>query len=285
MKLALFLGSCGMSLWLPVAMAQDKLPALAFIPNNLSGEQRAQFTHQRDALEKQLSVFQAAAKTFNDKTAENQSDAEYNTVQAQRTEYISAAKAFNEALAAAEATAETRAALPAAKAFVRGHGEFHFVTKDGLKLSGANGTMLPLDGGTSVITGPDSHLTMLLPDGTTFTLGPNSDILLDDFVFDSNTSVGKVVAQVIKGTFRFVTGKIASRDPDNMKVKLAVGILGPRGTDVEAKVSPDGSGYVKVFSGQVEITEKKNGELLLVNAGQMVTFNADGSFSASTPLK
>jgi hypothetical protein len=295
-RLALLLGGCGMSLWLPATMAQEKLPALAFIPNNLPSEQREKFTQQRNALEKQLSTLQAAAKVFNDKTAENQTDAEYNAVQAQRAEYISAAKAFNRALAAGEATAEARAALPAAKVFARGRGEFYFVTKDGLKLFGANGAMLPLDGGTRVVTGPDIHLRLLLPDETTFTVGPDADIVLDDFVFDPKTSVGKTSAALIKGTFRWVTGKVPRyQEPLSKHLRIAVGCLGIRGTDFEALVAPDGSGHIKLFSGELEITPHagglqphpavRNSSTFLLNAGQAVTFSADGTFSTPTPLE
>ena len=58
---------------------------------------------------------------------------------------------------------------------------------------------------------------------------------------------------------------IASHTPENIKVELAVGSIGSRGTDVEAKVALDGSGCVKVFSGEVEIIEERNEDLLLVN--------------------
>jgi hypothetical protein len=291
-RLALLVGLF-VSPLLPAAIAQDKLPALGFIPNSFSSEQQAKFTQERDALEKQLSAFQSEAKDFNDKTAENQTDTEYNALQAQRAEYITAANAFNQALAAAEATAEARAALPAAKVFARGSSGFYFVTKDGLKLSGADGVMLPLDGGTHVVTGPDSHIKLLLPDETLFTIGPDADVVLDDFVFDPNTSVGKISAALIKGTFRWVTGKIVSHEGNHLRI--AVGCLGIRGTDFEAVVTPNGSGQIELFSGELEITPHaggllphpavRNSSTFLLNAGEMVTFTVGGTFSAPTPLK
>jgi hypothetical protein len=36
-----------------------------------------------------------------------------------------------------------------------------------------------------------------------------------------------LVAQGMKGTFRFVIGKITRHNPENLKVKLAAGTLGP----------------------------------------------------------
>jgi len=67
-------------------------------------------------------------------------------------------------------------------------------------------------------------------------------------------------------------------------LKLAVGTIGVRGTDFETNVSTDGSGYIKLFSGQVAITENKLGALLLLSPGEMAKFTADGTFSTPEPI-
>lgn len=64
-----------------------------------------------------------------------------------------------------------------------------------------------------VTTDAAGRLQVLLLDETIFTLGPNSDMVLDDFVYDPKTSAGKITATIAKGAFRFVTGKVAQRDP------------------------------------------------------------------------
>jgi hypothetical protein len=280
MRLALVTALCGIALWPSTAMAQEKIPALAFIPDNLSVGERAKFTQQRQALQTQLSAFQAAAKAFNDKTAENQTDAEFNSVQALRSKYISAANTFNRELSAAIAATAVRSTLPLAN--VNGSGEFYFVTKDGRKLTGAEAARLPMDGGTRAVTGANGRMQVLLPDETVFTLGPNSDMVIDDFVYDPATSATKATASFAKGTVRWVTGKVSHRKDINIKV--VVGIIGVRGTDFEAMVKPSGAGYVKLFEGQLEIVGKKTGAKFILSAGQMITFTADGTFSQLTAL-
>jgi len=156
------------------------------------------------------------------------------------------------------------------------------ITPGGRQFPLQTGTPIPLN--AHITTGPDGRFQLLLLDETIITLGPNSDMVLDEFVYDPNTSVGKIIASLAKGTFRFVTGKIAHRNPDNIKLKIPVGDLGFRGTDVETEVSPDGSGSVKLFAGQVGINEYKTGALLLLNPGEMVTFTADGTFSTPGPI-
>jgi hypothetical protein len=158
----------------------------------------------------------------------------------------------------------------------------YMITPGGRQFPLQSGTPIPLN--AHITTGPDGRFQVLLLDETVFTLGPNSDMVLDEFVYDPNTSAGKIIASLAKGTFRFVTGKIAHTNPDNLKVKVAVGSIGARGTDFETNVSTDGSGYVKLFTGQVDITESKTGAVLLLNRGEMVTFTADGTFSTPGPI-
>jgi hypothetical protein len=81
-------------------------------------------------------------------------------------------------------------------------------------------------------SGPRSGMQILLLDQTTFTIGPESELIVDEFVYDPHTNAGKLTARVAKGVFRFVTGKIAKQDPSNVNVALPAGSIGIRGTIV-----------------------------------------------------
>ena len=166
---------------------------------------------------------------------------------------------------------------------IESRGEFYFLTKDGRKLTGEEASKVPLEEGSKVVTGSTGHVRMTLPDNTTFTVGPNSDLVIDKFVYDPTTDSQAITANLSKGVFRWVTGKTAHKDPTQMKVTLPVGDLGIRGTDFEATVEPNGNGSVVLYFGQLEITEKKTGFKFLLEAGQKVTFGVDGSFSR--PMK
>jgi len=167
---------------------------------------------------------------------------------------------------------------------VESRGEFYVLTKDGRKLTGNDADQIPLEEGTKVITGSSGHVRVKLPDDTTFTIGPNSDIVIDSFVYNPDSTPKTIVASVSKGVFRWVTGKTKPLiDPAEMKVNVPIGYLGIRGTDFEVTVNPDGSGFVILYFGQLEITEKKTGFKFILDAGQKVTFGADGSMSR--PMK
>ncbi len=95
-----------------------------------------------------------------------------------------------------------------------------------------------------IASGTNSGMQVLLLDETVFTIGPDSAIVIDKFVYDPKTDAGEVSAEVVKGVFRFVTGKVAAKKPSSMNVKLPVGNIGIRGTMVGGVVRPDGSAVV-----------------------------------------
>jgi hypothetical protein len=82
----------------------------------------------------------------------------------------------------------------------------------------------------TIKTDAQGKLQVLLLDETVFTLGPDTELVMDEYVYDPKTNDGKITASLKKGVFRFVTGKVARKKPSNMKIKLPVGTIGIRGT-------------------------------------------------------
>lgn len=89
---------------------------------------------------------------------------------------------------------------------------------------------MPVYLGDRITTSADSGMQVLLLDETVFTIGPNSDIAIDEFVYDPATGEGRIVTDMAKGVMRFVTGKIPLNNPSSMDVNLPVGSIGIRGT-------------------------------------------------------
>jgi len=267
-----------------VSTANAKLPLLLEVPNYINDSQKKDLTSQRENLEKRLTALRKWADDYNAKCGNRdlpEDDplakeclADKARLDKYGQEYARDALAFDDlvlSLTQVGAVAESR-------------GEFYFVTPDGRKVAGEAGAKAPVSSGTRIVTGPNGHLRAVLLDETVFTIGPNSDLVIDEFVYDPDKSLDKISARLQKGVFRWVTGKAARKDPAMMKVTLPQGDLGIRGTDFEAMVAPDNSGSVKLYSGQLDITEKKTRRTFLLNAGQMVTFSAEGIFSPPAPL-
>lgn len=126
----------------------------------------------------------------------------------------------------------------------------------------------PIYLGDQVTTGPGGRLQVLLLDETLFTIGPNATLVIDESVYDPATSRGKVAASVVKGAFRFITGKVAKLNPSDMEVKLPVGSIGVRGTSVAGVT--DGTSATVVLLGPGPDTD--TGERI----GRIVVSGTDG---------
>ena len=94
-----------------------------------------------------------------------------------------------------------------------------------------------------IVTGADGQLGMTFIDSTRMSSGPNSRIELSRFRFNSTTHDGEFNTRVKRGTLSVISGQIAKRSPDAMKVMTPASILGVRGTRFLVKV--DDAGVVK----------------------------------------
>lgn len=82
----------------------------------------------------------------------------------------------------------------------------------------------------AITSGNRSGMQIILMDESVFTIGPGSELEIDEFVYDPGEGTGSLAANMTKGVMRFVTGKIAAGTPENMTIKLPVGTIGIRGT-------------------------------------------------------
>ena len=131
------------------------------------------------------------------------------------------------ALLAAQGGAASAATQAGISAAVRGDIDLTPATGEA-KHQAASGEDIYL--GDEISSYDDAGMQLMLLDETVFTIGANTDITVDEFVYDPATGAGQVTASVAKGVFRFVTGNIAQGNPEDMTINLPVGTIGIRGT-------------------------------------------------------
>jgi hypothetical protein len=85
-------------------------------------------------------------------------------------------------------------------------------------------------------TGPNGSVGVTFIDNTRFSAGPNSRIELKQFRFNPTTQEGEFLTDMQHGTLAIVSGQIAKRSPDAMRVKTPTTILGVRGTTFAVKI-------------------------------------------------
>jgi len=138
------------------------------------------------------------------------------------------------------------------------------------------------------ISGPDGRMQVMLLDRTVFTIGPHSEIVMDEFIYDPSTRVGTITATVTEGVLRFVTGTIARKKPESMKIKIPPGIVGIRGTDGIIRVRSGevaldrDPAQVTILRGEVQIVTDDTKQAVTVKRGEQVTI---GSGGAIEPVK
>ncbi|MEP2557103.1 MAG: hypothetical protein ABJH63_06570 [Rhizobiaceae bacterium] len=90
-----------------------------------------------------------------------------------------------------------------------------------------------------VQTKDDSALQILLLDRTTFTVGQNCSMIIDEFVYDPSGPSGTLSARVLTGAFRYVSGQVAKANPKNTTLLTPSASIGIRGTMLEGVIGPD----------------------------------------------
>ena len=120
----------------------------------------------------------------------------------------------------------------------------------------------------NIITSKDSATQLLFRDETSLTVGPESTVVLDEFVYDPKQETGKIVLNATKGAFRFISGSL---DPRSYQIKTPVATVGVRGTICEFLVD-------ETTTPQTLIMRTCQGTCLVdgqpVPAGREVTFVA-----------
>jgi len=90
--------------------------------------------------------------------------------------------------------------------------------------------------GDSIATGAGSSVGLIFEDDTVVSIGPNSEIEIQSFMFNPVEKELSFVARMVKGTFSFITGQIAKLAPRNVKLETPDATLGVRGTKLLVKI-------------------------------------------------
>lgn len=99
--------------------------------------------------------------------------------------------------------------------------------------------------GDDIKVGDGGRMQVMLLDETIFTLGANSVMRIDEFVYDPADDTKNTLSTSIKrGAFRFVSGQVAKRDANAMTVKLPSATIGVRGTSVAGEVDDNGAAQI-----------------------------------------
>jgi hypothetical protein len=116
-------------------------------------------------------------------------------------------------------------------------------------------------------TTSEGSVQISFPDRTTINVGRNSDLVIDEFVYDPSAGTGRLAASLSKGVLRFVGGQVSHNGDAQIRTPAStIGIRGGVGTIAYA---PD----VAVFQSAAGGTAGCPGALVVNHFGTMVVRN------------
>ena len=109
-----------------------------------------------------------------------------------------------------------------------------FIVRQGTETAARVGqTVFEADG---LKTGADGHLGLTFNDETRVSLGPDSDVRLDRYVYLPAEGRLAFVLRIVSGLATYVSGRIAKLSPDAIRLETPTAIIGVRGTRLAIRV-------------------------------------------------
>lgn len=99
---------------------------------------------------------------------------------------------------------------------------------------------------------------LLFIDETVFSVGAGANVTLDEFVYNPSRSAGRMVFNVTKGAFRFISG---SSKPESYEIRTPVATIGVRGTVFTGNVISDLYMRLKLLEGEILICLKQGARI------------------------
>ncbi len=125
-------------------------------------------------------------------------------------------------------------------------------------------------------TSSSGQVQVLLLDGSTFTVGPGSSLVIDKFVYNPSAGTGALVASFSKGALRFVGGKLSKNEP-GVKVNTPAGTLTVRGGIFTLKLGGTNKALV-TFDYGISLSILRHGQLYVTRtAGDVISISGAGA--------
>jgi len=88
----------------------------------------------------------------------------------------------------------------------------------------------------TIRTGPDGSIGVVFRDDTVLSLGPESVLFIDEYVFAPGQGKFSLVIRMLKGTVAYLSGLISKLAPESARFKTPTASIGIRGTKFVARV-------------------------------------------------
>ena len=126
-----------------------------------------------------------------------------------------------------------------------------------------------------VVTAAAGQAQMLFLDESALTIGPNSDVVLDEFVYDPDIETGTLILNATKGVFRLVGGKISKKSVVVLNTPTAS--IGIRGGIALISIADNGTVQATFLFGESLVMESGGVTKKVTRPGYFVEQTAPGA--------
>jgi hypothetical protein len=109
-----------------------------------------------------------------------------------------------------------------------------FVARGGETKAVAAGMEIKM--GDVLKTGADGSVGLIFSDDTIISMGPRTELAVEDYLFEPIEGKLAFIARILKGTVSYLSGQIAKLSPESVKLVTPAATIGVRGTHVLIKV-------------------------------------------------
>lgn len=106
-------------------------------------------------------------------------------------------------------------------------------------------------------------------DETRVDVTENSKLVIDEFVYDPDTSTGTLALKASFGTVRYASGQIAKNSRQNVKIRTPTAVVGVRGTDFSLTVDETGNSTIILLPSCTEVPRPGGGVDRLCVVGEI----------------
>ncbi len=107
-----------------------------------------------------------------------------------------------------------------------------------------------------IATATESATEITFDDQTQLSIGPESQVTLDEFIYDPNSHAGSLAIAVTVGVIRLASGDM---NEEGVVITTPVATIGIRGTIVTVSVAADGTTTVSVEQGAADVSSASGG--------------------------
>jgi len=110
------------------------------------------------------------------------------------------------------------------------------IIRDGRQIIAKDGIRVKM--GDKLITGANGSMGVIFTDNTRISLGADSEININEYVFQPAKGRFSFLTELIQGTASYISGTIGKLSPKSVKFKTPTAVVGIRGTSFLVKAAP-----------------------------------------------